>query len=110
MILMVVTTPFLLAADEKKMSLRFNKGDVGRGWKAEKTGKGEGSVWQVVQDESAPSKTGYVLAQLAESPGAVFNLCVAQDTSLKDGERLFQGGARQKGPGWRRRLALPRPR
>jgi hypothetical protein len=85
----VIATALLVGADEKKMSLRFNKEDAGRvpaGWKAEKTGKGEGSVWQVVQDETAPSKTGYVLAQVAESPGAVFNLCVAEDTSFKDGE------------------------
>ena len=50
------------------------------------TGKGEGSIWKVVADDTAPSRKGHVLAQTAESPGAVFNLCVADDTNLKDVE------------------------
>jgi hypothetical protein len=77
-------------ADEGKVrAFRFGKGDAGKlpaGWKAEKTGKGEGSVWKVVADRTAPSRSGYVLAQTARSPNAVFNLCVAQDTSYKDVE------------------------
>jgi hypothetical protein len=76
-----------LAADEKAGSLRFSKDDVGKvpsGWKAEKTGAGEGSVWKVVEDATAPSKSGYALAQTAESPGNVFNICVADDTNFKD--------------------------
>src|SRR4029077_8517793 len=51
-----------------------------------KTGEGEGSVWKVVEDDTAPSKSGYVLAQTAESPNAVFNVCVAEDTKYKDVE------------------------
>jgi hypothetical protein len=77
----------LLAADDKERTLTFAKADLGKvpkGWKVEKTGKGEGSVWKVVADETAPSKTGYALAQTAESAKAVFNLCVAEDTSYKD--------------------------
>lgn len=76
-------------ADEKDRPFRLSKDDVGKvpsGWKADKTGKGEGSVWKVVADETAPSKTGLVLAQTAESPGNVFNLCVADEPSLKDVE------------------------
>jgi hypothetical protein len=77
-----------LAADEKAHTFPFKKGDTGKvpaGWKSEQTGKGEGcSIWKVTADETAPSKTGLVLAQTAESPEAVFNLCVAQDTSYKD--------------------------
>jgi len=79
-----------LCADEGKVrSFKFSKDDVGKvpaGWKAEKTGKGEGSVWKVVEDASAPSKTGVVLAQTAESPGGVFNICVAEDSNYKDVE------------------------
>jgi len=56
------------------------------GWKAEKTGKGEGSVWKVVADKPAPSKSGYVLARTAKSPGGVFNICVAEDTTYQDVE------------------------
>ena len=76
-------------ADQHVTSLRFGKEDAGRaptGWKTDKTGTGEGSVWQVVEDETAPSRTGYVIAQMAESPGSVFNLCVAQSTDFRDGE------------------------
>jgi hypothetical protein len=76
-----------VVAEEKVRSLRFGKDDLGKvpaGWKADRTGKGEGSVWKVVADDTAPSKTGFALAQTAESPGAMFNLCVAEDTKFKD--------------------------
>lgn len=77
----------LLAADDKARTFRFNKDDVGKlpaGWTAAKTGSGEGSVWKVVADATAPSKTGYVLAQTAESPNKLFNLCVVNDSSYQD--------------------------
>jgi hypothetical protein len=79
----------LLAAGEKPRTFHFSKDDAGKlpaGWEAAKTGKGAGSVWKVVADDTAPSKSGYALAQTAESPNNVFNLCVATDTSFKDGE------------------------
>ena len=79
----------LLAADEKAKMTRFSKDDLGKvpaGWRADQTGKGEGSVWKVVADDTAPSKTGHVLAQTAESPGSMFNLCVADKPSVKDVE------------------------
>jgi hypothetical protein len=81
----------LLAAEEKEHRFRLSKDDVGKvpaGWKSDKTGKGEGSVWKVVADETAPSKTSLVLAQTAESPGNVFNLCVADQPSLTDVEAM----------------------
>jgi Domain of Unknown Function (DUF1080) len=77
------------AADGKERAFKFTKRDLGKvptGWKAEKTGQGKGSVWQVVADETAPSRGGYVLAQTAKSPGGVFNICVAEDTKYKDME------------------------
>ena len=77
-------------ADEgKERAFKFSKDDVGKvpnGWKAEQTGKGEGSVWKVVADDTAPSKSGHALAQTAKSPGGVFNICVAEDTKYKDVE------------------------
>src|SRR5258708_968703 len=79
----------LEAAEGKARTLQFKKGDLGKvpsGWKSDKTGKGDGSVWKVVADETAPSKSGYALAQTAESPGAMFNLCVVEDTKYKDVE------------------------
>jgi DNA/RNA endonuclease YhcR with UshA esterase domain len=75
--------------EKKQMNLQFDKNDVGKlpkGWTADKTGKGEGSVWKVVADDTAPSKKGYVLAQTAESPGALFNICVVDDTIYTDVE------------------------
>jgi hypothetical protein len=77
------------AEEGKERAFKFSKDDLGKvpaGWKAEQTGKGEGSVWKVVADETAPSKSGYALAQTAKSPGGVFNICVAEDTRYKDVE------------------------
>jgi hypothetical protein len=77
------------ANEAKKHAFKFSKNDVGKvpaGWKVEKTGKGEGSEWKVVSDDTAPSKNGVVLAQTAKSPGGVFNICVAEDTKYKDVE------------------------
>jgi hypothetical protein len=76
----------LAAADDKTYT--FGKADVGKvpaGWKAAQTGKGM-SVWKVVEDKSAPAKTGFALAQTAADRDAAFNLCVAADTSFKDVE------------------------
>src|SRR5262249_10889657 len=73
----------------KEASIVRGKGDLGkvtRGWKSAQTGKGKGSVWKVVADESAPSKSGFVLAQTAASPRAMFNLCVMDDSSHQDVE------------------------
>src|SRR5580704_17072740 len=56
---------------EPEAFFKFGKADVGKlpaGWKAAHTGKGEGSVWKVVADDTTPSKSGYALAQTAESP------------------------------------------
>jgi hypothetical protein len=86
-VLAFVLMTSLFAADEKVLSIVFSKDDEGKvpkGWKAEKTGEGEGSVWKVVADRTAPSKKGYVLAQTAAGPGPLFNLCVATDTRYKD--------------------------
>src|SRR5205085_924421 len=83
--LLALTGTVLWAAQDK--AIRFGKEDIGKvpaGWKADKTGKGEGSVWKVVEDKTAPSKTGYALAQTAASPGNVFNLCVVEDSKYKD--------------------------
>jgi hypothetical protein len=79
----------VFAADDKGFTLHLTKDDLGKvpaGWKAAQTGKGEGSVWKVVADETAPSKSGFALAQTAVGPNAFFNLCVAQDTNFKDVE------------------------
>jgi 3-keto-disaccharide hydrolase len=77
-----------LRADEPK-AFKFSKADLGKApadWTVTQTGKGQGSVWKIVEDSTAPSKTGLALAQTAESPSAVFNVCVAKDTSYQDVE------------------------
>jgi len=87
---MMVVVALALSAgadDTKPKAFRFGKGDAGKlptGWTADKTGKGKGSVWNVVADKTAPSKTGHVLAQTAEGPGSLFNLCVADGTNYED--------------------------
>jgi hypothetical protein len=85
---LVALSGAVACADEgKERAFKFKKDDLGKtpaGWKAEKTGKGEGSVWKIVEDDTAPSMSGLALAQTAESPGGVFNICVAEDTNYKD--------------------------
>ena len=87
--LLVPCCGIAVAGSDKARDFRFSKNDVGKvpaGWKAERTGKGEGSVWKVVADSTAPSKSGYVLAQTSSSPKTLFNLCIARDTSYRDVE------------------------
>jgi hypothetical protein len=77
----------LAFADDKARTFKFAKDDLGKaptGWKVDRTGSGEGSTWKVVEDKTAPSGRGLVLAQTAESPGPMFNLCVADDSRFKD--------------------------
>jgi len=77
------------ATGEKTRTFIFSKDSLGKlppGWTADKTGKAEGSIWQVVPDGTSPSKTGYVLAQTAESPITLFNVCVLKESKLKDVE------------------------
>ncbi len=86
--LLLLVTVALADADKAK-GFRFGKDSAGKlpaGWKATQTGKGEGSAWKVQADESAPSKSGFVLAQTAKSPKNLFNLCIAPDVAGKDVE------------------------
>ncbi len=90
-------------------ALNFAKAEVGKlpqGWTAAKTAEGDGSVWKIVADDSAPG--GKALAQTsADGPDKFFNLCVAEGTSYVDVDltislkaiagKLDQGG----GPIWR---------
>jgi hypothetical protein len=87
-ILATVALAGLVGADPKPYVQDFEDAKIGsvpKGWTVLKTGEGEGSVWKVVEDKSAP-KGAKVLAQVAESPNAVFNLCVADGTSFTDVE------------------------
>src|SRR6516165_4020798 len=104
----VLLAPALLAA-EKAPALKLSKDDVGKlpaGWKAAQTGKGK-SVWKVVEDDTAPSKSGFALAQTSDDRDALFNLCVADEGSFKDVEVMVSfkamAGAKDQGGGvvWR---------
>lgn len=83
----------LLVVASGERTITFSKEDAGKlpiAWKASKTGAGDGSVWKVVADESAPAKSGFVLAQTAKGPNALFNLCVLNDSKFVDGDISVQ--------------------
>jgi hypothetical protein len=99
-----------VGAQDKARTFRFSAGDAGKvpaGWQATQTNEGKGSAWKVVADDTAPSKSGFVLAQVGTAPGKVFNLCVATDTSYRDVELLVDfkavAGDKDQGGGlvWR---------
>lgn len=69
-----------VVAQDIKMSWNFDAdkpGVIAKGFTNE-MGK-----WEVVADETAPSKT-HALAQLAKSSGSAFNLTLVSDTNYKD--------------------------
>lgn len=73
-------TAAVVAAQNGKMSWNFDADKVGviaKGFTNE-VGK-----WEVVADDTAPSKPN-VLAQMAKSAGAAFNLTLASDTNYKE--------------------------
>jgi hypothetical protein len=77
-------TATALAQDKMITFSKDSRGKTPPHWTATQTGKGDGSVWKVVEDKTAPSKSGYALAQTAEGSGALFSVCVADGTSFKD--------------------------
>lgn len=76
-------------------------------WTGAKTGKGEGSVWKVIEDETAPSGAKVLAQTSSDGPNPLFNLCVADETKYTDVDlsvafkavngKVDQGG----GPVWR---------
>ena len=80
--LMAVSAP---GADPKPKLIEFGKNDLDKlpeAWKSTQTGMGKGSVWKVVEDATASSKTGFALAQTAKGPSALFNICVNDSLNL----------------------------
>ena len=110
-LLLVVTVLPLMASDKppgKRWSFEDAKtGALPEEWSAAKTGKGAGSIWKVLEDESAPSGRKVLAQTSSKGPNRLFNLCVANTTKFKDLEltvsfkantgKLDQGG----GPVWR---------
>lgn len=88
--LALLATAGLLVASEEPGPVRLDfedakVGEIPKGWSAAKTGPGKGSIWKIVEDKTAP-KGAKVLAQTAESPLNLFNLCVADESKFKDVE------------------------
>ena len=79
----------IAATGQDKTATRwdFESDAVGKlpaGWTAAKTGTGDGSVWKILEDKTAP-KGPKVLAQTSpDGPNAFFNLCIADKPSVKD--------------------------
>jgi hypothetical protein len=100
MILMfgLVMTAAIVAAQDGKMSWNFDANKVGEIAKGFTNDVGK---WEVVADDTAPSKPN-VLAQVAKSPGSVFNLALVSNTSFKDVDvtvkmKAIAGGTDQGG-------------
>src|SRR5712691_10723559 len=88
-LLLVMGTSSAGAREKGGRTMTFSKDNLDKvptGWKADHTGQNGGGTWKVVADDTAPSKKGHVLSQTGESPGPVFNLCVADGTSYKNVE------------------------
>jgi hypothetical protein len=84
-----LTAALIAAAEDRKPLFHFTPADAGKlpaGWTAVRTGQGDGSVWKVVADAAAPSKSGYVLAQTAAGPNGLFNVCVTDAGRYRDVE------------------------
>lgn len=107
-VLMLVTSNWCDA--KKPTRWDFEDATVGKlpaDWTATQTGEGDGSVWKVLEDATAP-KGKKVLAQTAaKGPGALFNLCVADKSRFADLDLsvAFKATAGKKdqggGPVWR---------
>jgi hypothetical protein len=105
--LIVFVSTAAIAAEPFQLDLKNVKnGGLPKVWKAAKTGEGGGSVWNVIDDKTAPG--GKALAQTsADGPKKIFNLCIAEDAKFADVElsvslkanagKIDQGG----GPIWR---------
>ena len=70
----------VVVAAQGKMSWNFDADKVGE---IAKGFTNEAGKWEVVADDTAPSKPN-VLAQLAKSSGSTFNITLVNDTNYKD--------------------------
>ncbi|MBI2806377.1 MAG: DUF1080 domain-containing protein [Planctomycetes bacterium] len=99
-------------AGDKTTTMRWDFEDaaVGKlpsGWVAVRGGKGEGSVWKVVEDKTAPQGAKVLAQVFAKGPNSLFNLCIADKPSVADLDFTisFKAVAGKKdqggGPVWR---------
>lgn len=85
---MTLLTVCLLGAD-KPEAMRWNfedakVGELPKNWSAAKTGQGDGSVWKVTEDTSAPAGSKVLTQTSSAGPNAFFNLCVADKSKFGD--------------------------
>jgi hypothetical protein len=82
-------------------------GELPADWTATKTGEGEGSVWKVREDKTAPNGPKVLAQTSPDGPNPMFNLCVhnkfsAVDLDLSIAFRAIAGKKDQGGgPVWR---------
>ena len=102
---LLVAAGIALAADAAAPNA-WDKADVGKvptGWKSLSTGEKAETKWVLKADKDK----GLALTQTGESPGAVFNLCVADEPSVADLEATVSfsalAGKKDQGGGlvWR---------
>jgi hypothetical protein len=109
-VLFAAATAAVADDKEQERTWTFEDAKVGKlpvGWFSAKTGKGQGSVWKVQEDESAPAGAKVLTQTSSKGPNPLFNLCVPDKTSYKDVDltvsfkalsgKIDQGG----GPVWR---------
>jgi hypothetical protein len=65
-------------------------GELPGGWKAAKTGEGEGSLWRVQEDDSAPAGKQVLVQTSPMGPTRMFNLCICEESDLTDVELSVQ--------------------
>ncbi len=102
----------LIALGDEGQPTRWDFEDAAAGrlpahWSAAKTGEGPGSVWKIVEDQTAPKGSNVLSQTSSEGPNPLFNLCVADETTPADLDltvsfkavtgKTDQGG----GPVWR---------
>jgi hypothetical protein len=82
--LVLFAASMAFAAEPLQMDLKNAKvGELPNGWKAAKTHEGDGSVWKVLDDSTAPG--GKAIAQTSpDGPKPLFNLCIAEETKFTD--------------------------
>lgn len=59
-------------------------GSLPSGWSAAKTGTGDGSVWRIQEDATAPSGKRVLTQTSSVGPSPLFNLCIADKPRLID--------------------------
>jgi hypothetical protein len=94
----------MVAADDFDSA---NPGSLPDGWIASKTGTGDGSFWQLREDESSPEGKHVLTQTSSAGPNGLFNLCIAPLPPVVDVDltvslkaisgKIDQGG----GPMWR---------